>query len=348
MDEASYYDFDLPKELIAQQPVARRTDARLLVVDRRTGEWDHAHVRDLDQWLRAGDQLVVNDSRVVPARLIGVRVKTGGRWQGLFLDVNEHGIWRLLCKTRGKLEQGEWVRLINREAGDDVRLQMLTRLDDGVWAAKPEADEETFGLLQRVGRVPLPPYIRGGRMVEQDLQWYQTVYAARPGSVAAPTAGLHLTESLLQQLSSQGVGKQHVTLHVGMGTFRPMSTERLDDHTMHSEWGEITSDTVSALLAARQSGHRIVAVGTTSVRVLESASASGSLVPWSGSTDLFIRPPYRFRSVDALMTNFHLPRSTLLVLVSAFAGSSLIRKVYQDAIRQRYRFFSYGDAMLIL
>lgn len=348
MDEMARYDFELPKELIAQQPVARRSDARLLVVDRRSGQLQHAHVRDLGQWLHAGDQMVVNDSRVVPARLVGVRLKTGGRWQGLFLEMGENGVWKLLCKTRGKLEAGEWIRLINREAGEDVRLQMVARLDGGVWAARPDTSEDTFALLQRAGRVPLPPYIRGGRMVDQDLQWYQTVYAARPGSVAAPTAGLHLTEGLLEQLAAAGVGRQHVTLHVGMGTFRPINATQLDAHTMHSEWGEITPPTVDRLLAARSAGGRIVAIGTTSVRVLESASASGSLAAWTGYTNLFIRPPYRFRSVDALLTNFHLPRSTLLVLISAFAGTTLIRQAYEEAIRERYRFFSYGDAMLIV
>ena len=347
MDGIEQYDYDLPKELIAQQPVTQRSDARLMIVDRATGELDHAHVRDLGQYLRGGDQLVVNDSRVVPACLTGCRIKTGGRWQGLFLDTDEQGNWRLLCKTRGKMEAGERVRLTNRDGRDDVRLTLLARMDDGMWAARPDKPENVFQLLQRVGRVPLPPYIRGGRMVDDDLRWYQTVYADRPGSVAAPTAGLHLTELLLRQLGAQRIGLQRVTLHVGMGTFRPIAVSNLDEHKMHSEWGEIQAPAVDALREARAAGGRVVAVGTTSVRVLESAAAAGTLQPWSGHTDLFIRPGFRFHATDALLTNFHLPRSSLLVLVSAFAGRSLIQQAYREAVRERYRFFSYGDAMLI-
>lgn len=353
-DEAEHYDFELPPELIAQQPVAVRSDARLLVVCRGRGELEHAHVRDLPDYVLPADCLVVNDSRVIPARLWGYRQATGGRWQGLFLSSSEPDIWRVLCKTRGKLQPGERITLVDRQGVSAVSLRMLARLEGGAWAVRVESGLDTWELLQRVGRVPLPPYIRRGQMVEDDLRWYQTVYADRPGSVAAPTAGLHLTDSLLHQLQRQGTRLTRVTLHVGLGTFRPLAVERLDAHEMHAEWGELTADTAATLNQVRADGGRIVAVGTTSVRVLESAaaqlggSASAPLSAWSGETRLFIRPPYNFRAVDVLLTNFHLPRSTLLVLVRTLGGDELIRRAYAEAIRERYRFYSYGDAMLIL
>ncbi len=348
MDELQQYDYELPKELIAQQPLPNRSDARLLLVHRRSGELEHAHVRDLGDHLAPGDCLVVNDSRVVPARLIGYRQSTRGRWQGLFLSSDGAGNWLLLAKTRGKVVPGERITLLDRQAAASVTLRMLAQLEGGVWAARVESAEPTWELLDRVGRVPLPPYIRGGEMMEDDRRWYQTVYADRPGSVAAPTAGLHLTTSLLARLEQRGIRLARLTLHVGAGTFRPISASRLDEHTMHREWGELSAATCEILRQTRAEGKRIVALGTTSMRVLESAARSGSLVPWCGETDLFIRPPFQFHASDALMTNFHLPRSTLLVLVRTFGGDSLIRAAYDEAIRERYRFYSYGDAMLIL
>ena len=367
MSDVRDYDYDLPRDLIAQQPLPSRSDSRMLVVDRNVGRLEHAHVRDLPDFLSPGDSLVLNNSRVVPARLIGRRVVTKGRWQGLFLGANEQGHWRLLCKTRGKLKPGDVIQVFDRDAKPALKLKMLTRLDAGEWAASvdrtsdaqngaqvestsPETvpQESVWDTLQRVGRVPLPPYIRGGEMVPDDEARYQTVYAESPGSVAAPTAGLHLTKPLLDRLQTGGIDSYCVTLHVGVGTFRPIGVDRLADHTMHFETGELTSQVVQRLQQTREAGGRIVAVGTTSVRVLESAAASGELKPWSGETDLFIRPPYTFRAVDGLLTNFHLPRSTLLVLVRAFGGDELMRRAYQEAIGQRYRFFSYGDAMLIL
>jgi S-adenosylmethionine:tRNA ribosyltransferase-isomerase len=347
-DDVRQYDYPLPSELIAQQPVACRSDARLMIVHRADGLIEHAHVRDLPEWLPAGDCLVVNDSRVVPARLDGYRLSTRGRWQGLFLSADGHGNWQLLCKTRGKLSAGERIMLRDRTAADTVVLRLLARLDAGAWAARAEADEPTWSLLQRIGRVPLPHYIRHGEMIDDDLTWYQTVYADRWGSVAAPTAGLHFTPALIDRLRLANVELQRITLHVGVGTFRPISAPDLQRHTMLSEWGEVTEETAERLRETRQQGGRVVAVGTTSVRVLESAAASGPLRAWSGQTDLFIRPPYQFRAVDALLTNFHLPRSTLLVLVRTFGGDTLIRSAYEIAVAERYRFFSYGDAMLIL
>jgi S-adenosylmethionine:tRNA ribosyltransferase-isomerase len=348
MSELDAYDYELPKHLIAQQPLAQRSDARLLVVDRRSGTLAHRHVRDLDEILAPGDCLVANDTRVVPARLVGHRRDTRGHWEGLFLTADEQGTWQLLCKTRGKLQPGEIITLEDPAVRDDVGLRLVMKLDDGVWAARPESDENVWQILDRVGRVPLPPYIRGGEMVDADTQQYQTVFARQPGAVAAPTAGLHFTDDLLKRLAARGIQSTYVTLHVGLDTFRPISVESLTDHPMHSEWGQIEASTVERIDESRRAGGRVAAVGTTSVRVLETAAAQGKLRAWSGHTNLFIRPPYEFRGVDALMTNFHLPRTTLLVLVYAFGGRDLMRRAYQEAIEQEYRFFSYGDAMLIL
>jgi S-adenosylmethionine:tRNA ribosyltransferase-isomerase len=348
MSELDQYDYHLPRELIAQYPLARRADARLLVVDRRTASLAHTHVRELPEILAAGDCLVLNDTRVIPAQLIGYRNKTSGRWFGLFLAADELGNWRLLCKTRGKLTAGESITLIDRHGRNSGRLTLTARLRDGEWIARPVGDEDFSTVLERVGRVPLPHYIRGGEMVEADREAYQTVFAESPGAVAAPTAGLHFTESLLNQIQQRGIGVCRVTLHVGVGTFRPISAERLSEHRMHREWGRITAEAVQMLRNCRSAGGRIVAVGTTCVRLLETGASNGCLQAWCGQTDLFIRPPYQFRAVDALMTNFHLPRSTLLVLVRTFGGDRLIRHAYDEAIREGYRFFSYGDAMLVL
>ncbi|MCA9123686.1 MAG: tRNA preQ1(34) S-adenosylmethionine ribosyltransferase-isomerase QueA [Planctomycetaceae bacterium] len=348
MAEIDHYDYDLPKELIAQRPLTRRVDARLLVVDRRRDEIEHCYVRDLPDLLSPQDALVLNNTRVIPARLVGYRTRTGGRWSGLFLSVDAHGLWQVLGQTRGKLQVGETVTLHDCDGRHEVKLKMLAKLDGGAWAAKPESEDSTFDVLESIGRVPLPPYIRDGEMTEQDRETYQTVYATHPGAVAAPTAGLHFTEAILNKIRQRAVRTCHVTLHVGIGTFRPISTESLDAHQMHSEWGSIDETAVQELKETRANGGRIVAVGTTSVRVLETATRSGVLQPWQGETDLFIRPPYEFRSVDALMTNFHLPKSTLLVLVRTFGGDELIQRAYDEAIREQYRFYSYGDAMLIL
>jgi len=348
MSEINQYDYDVPRELIAQRPLAQRSDARLLVVRRDRGSLEHSHVRDLPKFLEPGDCLVLNDTRVIPARLVGYRTNTGGRWTGLYLETDDSGNWKLISKTRGKLSPGETITLEDRSGRAFCRLMLVTKLEDGAWAARPESDEPTLKLLENVGRVPLPPYIRDGEMTDADRQRYQTVYADEPGAVAAPTAGLHLTDDLLERLTSDGIDVCRITLHVGLGTFRPVSTERLADHRMHSEWGRIDAETVDHLVRRRAAGGRIVAVGTTAVRTLETAAASGELHAWEGETDLFIRPPYRFKAVDALMTNFHWPKSTLLVLVKTLGGDKLIERAYEEAIREDYRLFSYGDAMLIL
>jgi S-adenosylmethionine:tRNA ribosyltransferase-isomerase len=348
MQNTADYDYELPKELIAQQPVARRSDARLMVVHRETTTFQHAYVRDLPELLRRGDALVINDSRVVLAQLIGRRERTGGRWRGLFLREDDPGFWQVLCKARGRLSPGETIVLQDRQARDTVKLGLIGKRDDGVWVVRPQTTLATWDLLDCVGRVPLPHYIRGGNMVDADLQEYQTVNADKPGSIAAPTAGLHFTSRLIEQLKALGIEIWRVTLHVGVGTFRPISTDQIDQHRMHPEWGQIEPATAEALNRVRDQGGRIIAVGTTTVRVLESCVHDHRLNPWSGETTLFIRPSFGFQAVDGLLTNFHLPRSTLLVLVRTFGGDALIREAYAAAIRERYRFFSYGDAMLIL
>lgn len=347
-DETRGYEYELPESLIAQAPLARREDARLMVVRKKSGTIEHLSVCDLPQLMRAGDLMVLNDSRVLPARLVGRRDSTSARWQGLFLSSDENGTWRLMAKTRGVVHPGETVTVQDREGNVRVQLTMLARLDDGLWAARPDSDEPPLEVLRKVGRVPLPNYIRKGAMMDSDVTDYQTVYASKPGSVAAPTAGLHLTKSLIAELIDCGIGITRVTLHVGIGTFRPVKADRLSHHRMHREWGQLDDRAVGQIAACREKNGRVIAVGTTSTRVLESVAREGQLRSWSGETDLFICPPFRFQVLDGLLTNFHLPRSTLLVLVSTFAGLDLMREAYRKAVEKRYRFYSYGDAMLIL
>ncbi len=348
MSEIDQYDYNLPSELVAQHPLRNRSDARLLVVDRQSQTVEHSHVRDLPEFLRPGDCLALNDTQVIPAQLVGRRTNTGGRWSGLFLKADPQGVWEVLCTTRGKIQPGETVTLEDRESRDRVELRMLTRLERGRWAVRPESEGTLLEILERVGRVPLPHYIRGGNMVDSDRENYQTVYAANPGAVASPTAGLHFTRPLLDKLKARGIDVCHITLHVGLGTFRPLTATRLDEHEMHAEWGEVVPGAVDRLESCRRQGGRIVTVGTTCVRLLETAASDGQLKPFAGQTDLFIRPPYQFHAVDVLMTNFHLPRTTLLVLVRTFGGDELIMRAYDEAIEHEYRFFSYGDSMLIL
>lgn len=356
MNELDQYDYELPRELIAQHPLPQRVDARLMVVDRSTGEIGHFHVRDLPDLLKSGDAIVFNDSRVIPARMVGYRTETRGRWQGLYVQTDPStGLWEVLSKTRGKLKPGDEITLEDRDALPAATLKVVARLPGGHLAVQPSLEGEAAELLPRFGRVPLPPYIRDGQMVDDDVSTYQTVYAREPGSIAAPTAGLHFTDDLLKQMQQRGVSSLAVTLHVGIGTFRPVQADSLDEHQMHSEWVSVPQVTADKIAAVREAGGRVVAVGTTSVRSLETVAAknvdsgnSNCLSSWTGMTDLFIRPPYDFRAVDAMMTNFHLPKSTLLVLVSAFMGHDLAMHAYDTAIREEYRFFSYGDAMLIL
>lgn len=348
MSELDRYDYELPRELIAQSPLHSRTDARLMVVDRSEDSISHRYVRDLPELLRASDCLVINDTRVVPARLVGYRTRTGGRWEGLFLEAGPGGVWRVMGKTRGKLTPRETITLLDAAGHEAARLELLARQPDGAWVVRPDSDADPYSVLERIGRVPLPPYIRGGEMVEGDSEHYQTVYAEKPGAIAAPTAGLHFTGRLLRELAEQGVEVCKLTLHVGAGTFRPIAAQSLAGHRLDPEWGRIDQAAVDQIDHCRRQAGRVVAVGTTSVRLLETAAGGGRLEPYVGKTDLFIRPPFKFHVTDALMTNFHLPRTTLLVLVSTFGGDTLVRRAYDEAVREQYRFYSYGDAMLIL
>jgi S-adenosylmethionine:tRNA ribosyltransferase-isomerase len=348
MSDLEVYDYILPRELIAQHPLPTRSDARLMVIDREKQSIEHRYIRDLPEFLGAGDILVLNDTKVIPARLVGYRQSTGGRWYGLYLESDELGIWKLLCKTRGKMAPGESITLQDRESRDSIVLRMLSKQDDGAWVAVPEVQDDPLTILEKVGRIPLPPYIRDGEMVDDDVKQYQTVFAKTPGSVAAPTAGLHFTAELLVKLTASGVQIEHVTLHVGAGTFRPIKADQVDSHVMHSEWCKVSKSTAKKLAAAAEEGKRIVAVGTTTLRTLETAAQNGAIEAFSGPTDIFIKPPHEFRGAQALLTNFHLPRSTLLVLVHAFGGTKLMRRAYEEAMEERYRFYSYGDAMLIL
>jgi S-adenosylmethionine:tRNA ribosyltransferase-isomerase len=337
-------DFELPPHLIAQQPSVRRDQSRLLVVRRQDQSLAHHRVADLAALLSAGDLLVVNDTRVLPARLIGRR-ETGGQWEGLFVKSLADGSWEMLCK--GRLRAGEIIRVASG-VDEEAKLRMIARLGPGRWQVVPIDGMAAREFLDAHGHVPLPPYIRKGKDEPEDRDRYQTVYANRPGAIAAPTAGLHFTPELLDQLQTAGIRRAQVTLHVGLGTFQPIQDDDFTRHVMHHEWGECPQETVRAIADCHARQGRVVAVGTTSVRVLETVAALGELRSWAGSTNLFIYPPYRFMLTGALLTNFHLPRSTLLLLVSAFAGVELLQRAYRTAIAEGYRFFSYGDAMLIL
>jgi S-adenosylmethionine:tRNA ribosyltransferase-isomerase len=348
MSELDAYHYELPQRLIAQQPLANRVDARLMLVDRQSQSIDHRYIRDLPDLLSPTDCLVLNDTRVIPARLLGYRTSTGGRWEGLFLSADGQGNWKVLSKTRGKLSPGETISVHDVVTGAPVELRLLLREEDGSWIIHPLVSEAPMALIERIGRVPLPHYIREGEMLPTDRERYQTVFAREPGAVAAPTAGLHFTSEMLDRLKQRGQPIAYVTLHVGLGTFRPITADRLEDHAMHSEWGRINTEAVSTIRRAKERGGQVVAVGSTSLRVLETAASHGELSAWEGETNLFIRPPYEFKVVDALLTNFHLPRTTLMVLVGAFAGNDLIRRAYAAAIADEYRFYSYGDAMLIV
>lgn len=347
----SDFDFDLPENLIALHPAEPRDSARLLVVDPAVGLADR-HVPDLLWLLKAGDVLVVNDTRVLPAELKGVRVRGETRANVSFNlhKRDDAHTWRAFARPAKKLALLDELELGNGAAGT-LRARVAGKGETGEVTLEFElGGAELDEAIKAYGAMPLPPYIGAKRGAEErDKVDYQTVYAAEDGAVAAPTAGLHFTESLLQQLSDKGVTIERVTLHVGAGTFLPMKAEDTDDHVMHSEWGEIDQATVERIRAKKALGGRIVAVGTTSLRLLETAArATGTLQPFIGDTDIFITPGYRFNAVDVLMTNFHLPKSTLFMLVSAFAGFDMMKQAYAHAIADGYRFYSYGDSSLLI
>ncbi len=334
------FDYQLPPDRIAQTPLTDRTSARLLALPRVIGPLKDLHIRDLPDLLNPGDLLIFNDSKVFRARLIATRPGGTAPFE-VFLLRPEQDTWLALIKNSKRLAIGDHITL-PEETGAEIIAKEL----DGVIRLKiNRATTEVFALCDRVGEVPTPPYVQKNASQADD---YQTVYAKHVGSVAAPTAGFHFTESLLKELRSKGVHTGFVTLHVGLGTFRPMQDGALNDHVMHSEWVSVSKETVDLIDQTKQAGKRVIAVGTTSCRSLESAAAQGTIAPFEGMTNLFIQPGYTFRVIDGLITNFHLPKSTLLVLVSALAGRERILEAYQHAIERNYRFYSFGDAMAIL
>ena len=335
------FDYELPQELIAQDPLEDRSSSRLLVMDRGTGEYEHSVFRDIKKYLRTGDCLVVNDTKVIPARLIGSKEGTGAGIEVLLLKRVTADTWETLVKPGKKARPG--ARIV---FGDGLLTgEVLEVADEGNRIIRFEYEGIFEEVLDRLGQMPLPPYITHPL---KDRNRYQTVYARYEGSAAAPTAGLHFTTELLDEIRAMGVEIAAVTLHVGLGTFRPVKVENVLEHHMHSEYYIVPEECAAKVNAAKAAGGRIICVGTTSCRTLETAAdEDGSLKAGSGWTDIFIYPGYRFKIMDALITNFHLPKSTLLMLVSAFAGRDHVLAAYEEAVRERYRFFSFGDAMLI-
>lgn len=333
------FSYELPKELIAQHPAEPRDHARLMLYDRKTGAVEHKHFYDLVDELRAGDVLVFNDSKVIPARLYGKRVPTGGKVEVLLLTPVGEDRWEVLVKPGKKALPGTTI-----EFPGGLQAEVLDRTDFGGRVVHFTYDGVFDDIIDKIGEMPLPPYIHEKM---EDPNEYQTVYARERGSAAAPTAGLHFTDELLQKIRDKGVEEVFVTLHVGLGTFRPVEEENIEDHQMHSEFYSITPEAADAINRAKAEGRRIIAVGTTSIRTLESAGTTGKLKAGSGWTNIFIYPGFTFHIVDALVTNFHLPESTLLMLISALSTREKILKAYEIAVQEKYRFFSFGDAMFI-
>jgi S-adenosylmethionine:tRNA ribosyltransferase-isomerase len=336
------FDYDLPPELIAQQPLEPRDASRMLVLHRADGRLEHRHFRDLPEYLRAGDLLVANETRVIPARLFAHKIPSGGKVELLLLARRDPRRWEALVKGR-RVAVGQRLALEGGPGAPQGIVEAITPAGGRLIAFDAPLDD----ILPRLGIVPLPPYIHEPLA---DPERYQTVYARVPGSVAAPTAGLHFTPELLERLARLGVEWTTVLLHIGLDTFRPVSEAVVEEHSIHTEYCRLTAETAEQINRAKAEGRRVIAVGTTAVRVLETAAqgAEGGVRPWDGPTNLFIYPGYRFRVVDALITNFHLPRSTLLMLVAAFASLEQIKAAYAEAVRLRYRFYSLGDSMLIL
>jgi len=343
-------NYDLPEDLIAQEPAYKRCQSKLLVMERSTGRVYDRRFENIIEYLKAGDCLVLNNTRVLPAKFFGRRT-TGAELEGLFLSETEEGHWEVMLKNARKVKAGESIVFYDKEKKDFCRAEAAERMTDGHWTLKIESNQNSYDILEKIGSAPLPPYIKRGNdedTARMDLQRYQTVYAEQPGAVAAPTAGLHFTGELLKQIKSMGIQVAYVTLHVGAGTFKPVTTEILQDHQMHSERFSICQKDADLINRSLEKGTRIIAAGTTSVRTLETAAQDGRVTACEGSTKLFILPGYEFKVVDAMLTNFHLPKSTLLALVGAFAGLENILAAYRHAIKRRYRFYSYGDAMLII
>lgn len=339
----SDFEFQLPQQFVAQYPLKERTESRMMVLNRRNREVAHRKFKDIGEYIKPGDCLVINNTRVFPARLIGTKDKTGAKVEVFLLRNLENGIWEVMVKPARKVRLGNKIVFNN-----DFTCDIIDNTVSGGRIIEVHCNGNFFEVLEEVGQMPLPPYIK--RSPEPvDREFYQTVYAERLGAVAAPTAGLHFTEELLMQLQEKGIKIVPLTLHVGLGTFKPVQVDDISRHQMHSEYYELEEETSEIINKTRESGKSVISVGTTSARVLETVTdRNGYVRAGRGWTDKFIYPPYQFRAVDALMTNFHLPQSTLLMLTSAFAGHEFIMEAYRIAIKETYRFFSYGDGMLIL
>ncbi|WP_022775287.1 tRNA preQ1(34) S-adenosylmethionine ribosyltransferase-isomerase QueA [Butyrivibrio sp. AE2015] len=334
----SDYYFDLPEELIAQDPMEKRDECRLLVVDKKTGETEHHKFNEIINYLEPGDCLVLNNTKVIPARLLGEKEGTGAAVEILLLKRKEADVWETLVKPGKKLRPGARVSF----GGGILKAEILDIVDEGNRLVKFYYEGIWEEVLDRLGEMPLPPYITHKL---QDKNMYQTVYAKYEGSAAAPTAGLHFTEKLLEDIKAKGVDMAFVTLHVGLGTFRPVKVDNVLEHHMHTEWYQVTQEAADKINKAKENGHRVICVGTTSCRTIESAAdENGHLSACSGDTSIFIYPGYKFKVLDQLITNFHLPESTLVMLVSALAGREHVLAAYEEAIKERYRFFSFGDA----
>ena len=345
-DQLNYY---LPTELIAQNPLSVRSDSRLLVLDRSAAGVSDSRFSSLGDYLAPGDCLVLNDTKVLPARFFARR-PTGGKLEGLFLAADDDGVWTAYLKGIRKLKQGDEFYLKDRQKADFCKAVLFEKIDQGKCRLRIKADADARTVLDEIGFPPLPPYIKRDddpAIAADDKQRYQTVYARQSGAVAAPTAGLHFTEPLIEQLKQAGVQFAFITLHVGAGTFKPVTADNLEDHQIHQERFSIDEKNAGIINMTKNKGGRIIPVGTTSTRVLETA-ADSQIKATAGTTELFIMPGYRFKMIDAMITNFHLPKTTLLALVAAFAGLENTLAAYQHAIEKRYRFYSYGDAMLII
>lgn len=335
------FDYYLPEELIAQTPLAKRDDSRLLILDKKTGEIEHKHFYDIIDYLNPNDVLVINDTKVIPARIIGIKEDTGAVIELLLLHNIEENMWECLAKPQKRLHVGTIISFGNGE----LKCEVSEVLDEGITHVKMIYDGIFLEILEKLGSMPLPPYIH--EKLDNPSR-YQTVYAENPGSAAAPTAGLHFTPELLDKIKEMGIKIVHITLHVGLGTFRPVNVTDVTKHKMHTERYYMTKESADVLNEAKKKGNRIIAVGTTSTRTLETIMKRfGTFKECSGDTDIFIYPGFEFKAIDAQITNFHLPKSTLVMLVSALAGKENIMHAYNEAVLQKYRFFSFGDAMFI-
>lgn len=335
------FDYYLPEELIAQTPLAKRDDSRLLILDKKTGEIEHKHFYDIIDYLNPNDVLVINDTKVIPARIIGIKEDTGAVIELLLLHNIEENMWECLAKPQKRLHVGTIISFGNGE----LKCEVIEVLDEGITHVKMIYDGIFLEILEKLGSMPLPPYIH--EKLDNPSR-YQTVYAENPGSAAAPTAGLHFTPELLDKIKEKGIKIVHITLHVGLGTFRPVNVTDVTKHKMHTERYYMTKESADVLNEAKKKGNRIIAVGTTSTRTLETIMKRfGTFKECSGDTDIFIYPGFEFKAIDAQITNFHLPKSTLVMLVSALAGKENIMHAYNEAVLQKYRFFSFGDAMFI-